>query len=74
MKIGIIGLGYVGLPLVIQFAKCGAQVVGFDVDETKITAFNSGESYIQHIPSRRMLVFITMPAPIIIISSSSSSQ
>ena len=51
MKIGIIGLGYVGLPLVIQFAKCGAQVVGFDVDETKITAFNSGESYIQHIPS-----------------------
>ena len=51
MKIGIIGLGYVGLPLVIQFAKCGAQVVGFDVDETKIAAFNSGESYIQHIPS-----------------------
>jgi UDP-N-acetyl-D-glucosamine dehydrogenase len=51
MKIGIIGLGYVGLPLVIQFAKSGAQVLGIDVDETKVNALNAGESYIKHIPT-----------------------
>lgn len=50
MKIGIIGLGYVGLPLLIQFAKSGAEVLGIDVDEEKIEAFNRGESYIKHIP------------------------
>ena len=49
MKIGIIGLGYVGLPLVIQFAKSGAQVLGIDVDEKKVDALNKGESYISHI-------------------------
>jgi len=51
MKIGIIGLGYVGLPLVIQFAKSGAQVLGIDVDEAKVNALNAGESYIKHIPA-----------------------
>jgi UDP-N-acetyl-D-glucosamine dehydrogenase len=51
MKIGIIGLGYVGLPLVIQFAKSGAEVLGIDVDETKVNALNAGESYIKHIPA-----------------------
>ena len=54
MKIGIIGLGYVGLPLVIQFAKSGAQVLGIDVDEGKVEAFNRGESYIKHIPDREL--------------------
>ena len=51
MKIGIIGLGYVGLPLVIQFAKSGAQVLCIDVDEAKVNALNAGESYIKHIPT-----------------------
>ena len=51
MKIGIIGLGYVGLPLVIQFAKAGAHVLGIDVDQEKVTALNRGESYIKHIPA-----------------------
>jgi UDP-N-acetyl-D-glucosamine dehydrogenase len=51
MKIGIIGLGYVGLPLVIQFAKSGVQVLGIDVDDKKVEALNCGESYIKHIPS-----------------------
>ena len=51
MKIGIIGLGCVGLPLVIQFSKSGTQVLGIDVDETKVNALNAGESYIKHIPA-----------------------
>ena len=51
MKVGIIGLGYVGLPLVIQFAKSGAQVLGIDLDEKKVNALNKGQSYINHISS-----------------------
>ena len=49
MKVGIIGLGYVGLPLCLQFAKSGANVVGFDLDSNKSEAINCGESYINHI-------------------------
>ena len=48
-KIAIVGLGYVGLPLSLQFAKCGATVLGFDVDKLKAAALNNGESYIKHI-------------------------
>ena len=51
MKIGIIGLGYVGLPLVIQFARSGAKVLGIDLDEKKVDALNKGQSYIKHIAS-----------------------
>lgn len=50
-KIGIIGLGYVGLPLVIEFCKVGFRVVGFDVDDQKIAILNNRKSYIKHIPS-----------------------
>ena len=49
MKIGIIGLGYVGLPLAIQFTKSGANVLGLDVDRTKVDSLNKGNSYIKHI-------------------------
>ncbi|GLI52405.1 nucleotide sugar dehydrogenase [Thermodesulfovibrio yellowstonii] len=48
-KIGIIGLGYVGLPLVIEFCKAGFQVYGFDIDERKINLLLEGKSYIKHI-------------------------
>jgi UDP-N-acetyl-D-glucosamine dehydrogenase len=48
-KIAIVGLGYVGLPLSLQFAKSGAKVLGFDVDQAKADALNKGESYIKHI-------------------------
>ena len=48
-KIAIVGLGYVGLPLSLQFAKSGAVVLGFDVDKAKAAALNKGESYIKHI-------------------------
>jgi UDP-N-acetyl-D-glucosamine dehydrogenase len=48
-KIAIVGLGYVGLPLSLQFAKCGATVLGFDVDKLKAAALNNGDRYIKHI-------------------------
>ncbi len=47
--VGVIGLGYVGLPLVRQFAAAGMKVMGFDVDEAKIKALKAGRSYIEHI-------------------------
>ncbi|NBV20610.1 MAG: nucleotide sugar dehydrogenase [Proteobacteria bacterium] len=48
---GIIGLGYVGLPLSLQFARSGVDVTGLDVDDRKIVALNAGKSYIEHIPA-----------------------
>ena len=48
--IGVIGLGYVGLPLVIQFVKSGFSATGFDLDEEKIKYLNEGRTYIKHIP------------------------
>lgn len=53
-KIGIIGLGYVGLPLVIEFCKAGFSVIGFDIDEEKVNKLNNGESYIKHIDSEKI--------------------
>jgi UDP-N-acetyl-D-glucosamine dehydrogenase len=50
-KIGIIGLGYVGLPLAVEFARAGFDVTGFDVDETKPTKINAGTSYIPDVSS-----------------------
>lgn len=50
MKTAIIGLGYVGLPLSLQFARSGAQVLGLDVDADKVAAIHAGRSYIHHIP------------------------
>ncbi|MFN0078108.1 MAG: nucleotide sugar dehydrogenase [Prosthecobacter sp.] len=47
--IGIIGLGYVGLPLSLQFARTGSVVLGFDIDAAKTDALTAGESYILHI-------------------------
>ena len=49
--IGVVGLGYVGLPIVIEFAKVGFKVLGLDIDTRKTDALNAGESYIRHIPS-----------------------
>ena len=47
--IGIIGLGYVGLPLAIRFSEEGFRVVGFDIDDSKVKMLNNGKSYIKHI-------------------------
>lgn len=53
-KVGVIGLGYVGLPLVIRFAEEGFSVTGFDVDEEKIGKLEKGISYIRHIPVEKI--------------------
>ena len=49
--VGVVGLGYVGLPLVIRFAEEKLKVIGFDIDEDKITFLKKSQSYIEHIPS-----------------------
>lgn len=52
--IGIIGLGYVGLPLALEYALKGFKTIGFDIDEKKIPLLNSGKSYIKHINSDKI--------------------
>lgn len=54
VTLGIIGLGYVGLPLAVVFAEAGFRVVGFDVDERKTEAIRRGESYIEDVPTERL--------------------
>jgi UDP-N-acetyl-D-glucosamine dehydrogenase len=54
--IGIVGLGYVGLPLMLRFAETGYRVLGIDLDEEKNRLLNQGKSYIQHIPSERIQI------------------
>src|SRR5262249_10320960 len=49
-KVGIIGLGYVGLPLAVEFARAGFDVTGFDVDASKTGLINAGKSYIPDVP------------------------
>ncbi|MEO5358720.1 MAG: nucleotide sugar dehydrogenase [Nitrospirae bacterium YQR-1] len=51
-RVGIIGLGYVGLPLVIEFCRAGFKVTGFDVDPKKVEILKAGRSYIKHIPQQ----------------------
>jgi UDP-N-acetyl-D-glucosamine dehydrogenase len=58
MTIAIIGLGYVGLPLALQFARCGVRVLGLDIDAQKVRALNAGRSYIRHISSAEIKKFV----------------
>ena len=58
-KVGIIGLGYVGLPLVIRFCEEGFNVLGFDIDAEKVNRISKGDSYIKHIPSKIIKAFLT---------------
>ena len=53
-SVGVIGLGYVGLPLVLVFIRAGFRVRGFDLDEKKIRLLKQGKSYIKHIPSEKI--------------------
>ncbi|MGE5569356.1 MAG: nucleotide sugar dehydrogenase [Rhodospirillales bacterium] len=50
-RVGIVGLGYVGLPLGVEFAKAGFTVTGIDVGESKVAAVNSGDSYVLDVPA-----------------------
>src|SRR5687767_9075983 len=53
-RVGIVGLGYVGLPLALEFARAGYHVTGVDVQASKVEALNRGESYIQDIPTAEL--------------------
>jgi len=61
--VGVMGLGYVGLPLVATFAESGFATVGFDRDVAKIDALRQGKSYIRHVPSERMRSLLRPVAP-----------
>ncbi len=52
--VAVVGLGYVGLPLAIEFAKSGVKVIGFDVDEKKTEQINSGKSYVKDVSSEEL--------------------
>ncbi|MFT7622391.1 MAG: UDP-N-acetyl-D-glucosamine dehydrogenase [Myxococcota bacterium] len=54
MSVGIIGLGYVGIPLALRFHEVGVSVLGFDIDEARVAGLNAGISPIEHIPSERI--------------------
>ncbi|MDA8389123.1 MAG: nucleotide sugar dehydrogenase [Nitrospiraceae bacterium] len=53
-RIGVIGLGYVGLPLVFEFSRAGFEVTGFDIDPVKIELLKQGKSYIKHIDAEKI--------------------
>ncbi len=61
--VGVIGLGYVGLPLVLRFLEVGFRVLGFDTDPQKVEKLSRGESYIKHIKAERLPEWIKGPAP-----------
>ena len=53
-QLGVVGLGFVGLPLSVAKAQAGYQVIGFDIDEQKINAINRGTSYIDDVPTQEL--------------------
>ncbi|HSN55334.1 MAG TPA: NAD(P)-binding domain-containing protein, partial [Candidatus Sulfomarinibacteraceae bacterium] len=61
--IGIIGLGYVGLPLALAFTEKGFRVLGFDTDPVKVDKLNRGECYIKHLDPTRLHRAIGLQSP-----------
>jgi len=57
-KVGVIGLGYVGLPLVLRFCEEGFRILGFDIDSKKVDTLKKGRSYLKSIPSPRISQFV----------------
>jgi UDP-N-acetyl-D-glucosamine dehydrogenase len=57
-RIGVVGLGYVGLPLALRFSEAGFPVTGFDIDAAKVSALNAGESYIAQIGAERVVAAV----------------
>jgi UDP-N-acetyl-D-glucosamine dehydrogenase len=58
-RVGVVGLGYVGLPLAVEFARAGLSVVGIDLDNRKVNEINAGRSYIQDVPTSDIHTFQT---------------
>lgn len=58
--IGIVGLGYVGLPLVMRYCEVGYKVLGFDIDTSKVSTLNNGQSYIEHISAKSISQALTL--------------
>jgi len=59
LVVGVLGLGYVGLPLVREFVSAGLKVIGFDIDEKKVNTLNSGRSIIKHIANSQVKKMIS---------------
>ncbi|MDQ3964064.1 MAG: nucleotide sugar dehydrogenase [Actinomycetota bacterium] len=53
-RVAIVGLGYVGLPVAVEFAEAGFDVIGIDLDDVKVASLNAGESYLVDVPSERI--------------------
>jgi UDP-N-acetyl-D-glucosamine dehydrogenase len=58
LRVGIIGCGYVGLPLALRFAEAGHRVTGFDTDSRKVEMLNAGKSYIEHIQQAKIQQYV----------------
>jgi len=58
LRVGIIGCGYVGLPLALRFAEAGHRVTGFDTDPEKVSKLNAGKSYIEHISQAKIQQYV----------------
>src|SRR3954447_14679379 len=56
--VGVIGLGYVGLPLAVEFAKAGFRVIGYDVSQRVVDLLNRGESHIQDVPASEIAALV----------------
>src|SRR5438874_1054136 len=56
-RVGVVGLGYVGLPLAVEMARAGFQTTGIDLDRRKVDTVNRGESYIQDVPTADVAEF-----------------
>jgi UDP-N-acetyl-D-glucosamine dehydrogenase len=63
MTVGIVGMGYVGLPLAVAFAEAGHRVIAMDVDARKVTALEAGESYIEDIPGAALAAVLDRIEP-----------
>src|ERR1700727_886700 len=57
-RVGIVGLGYVGLPLAVEFAKAGFTVTGIDLVESKVARINAGDSYVQDISQKELAALV----------------
>lgn len=53
-SVGVIGLGYVGLPVALSFAEKGIRTIGFDIDQSKVDTLNNASTYIKHVPAERI--------------------